>query len=41
MNTLRRIAHSPAPRAIAGWRLELLALAALVAGLAGQVSGAY
>jgi hypothetical protein len=40
VHTLRRLAHSPAPR-LAGWRLELLAAAALVGGLVGMVTGTY
>lgn len=40
MTALRRLAHSPAPRAILGeWRLELLAAAALVGGLVGMGLG--
>lgn len=41
MHTLRRIAATPAPARLAAWRLELLALTALAAGIAGQVTGAY
>jgi len=41
MRTLIRLASSPSPRGIAGWRLELLAGAALAGGLVGQLTGAY
>lgn len=41
MTTLRRLAATPAPARLAAWRYELLALAALAGGLAGQVTGAY
>lgn len=41
MNTLRRLAHSPAPARVTAWRYELLAGALLLGGLAGMVTGAY
>lgn len=41
MRTLRRLAHTPAPTAVRGWHLELLAAVALVGGLVGMATGAY
>lgn len=40
MTTLRRLAHSPAPRRlVAAYRLELLAVAAMCGGILGQLNG--
>jgi len=41
MRTLRRLAATPAPRALRGWHLELLTAAALFGGIVGQATGAY
>lgn len=41
MLTLRRLASTPPPRLLRGWRLELLTAAALAGGLVGMLTGAY
>jgi hypothetical protein len=39
MRTLRRLAHSPAPR-LGGWRAELLTGAVMVGAYAAHLTGA-
>lgn len=42
MNTLRRLAHTPAlPPRVAAWRAELYTAALLAGGLLGLLTGAY
>lgn len=41
MTTLRRLATTPTPRALAAWRLEILAGVALLGGVVGLITGAY
>jgi hypothetical protein len=41
MHTLRRLAHTPNPARLRGYRAELLAVALLAGGLLGMLTGAY
>lgn len=39
MSTLRRLASTPAPAALRGWRAELLTAAVLAGGIIAQLAG--